>query len=142
MEYYQILRNLREDNDLTQNEIREYLHLGKNTYSNYENGLREIPFSLVIELSKKYRVSLDYIAGLTADKGGLHKNSKEEQEVLKLYNQLTEKNKGKAEILLSQLLKKQDSKETESGQEQKVKKYENNISISQRDNGKVNIKNK
>lgn len=142
MEYYQILRNLREDNDLTQNEIREYLHLGKNTYSNYENGLREIPFSLAIELSKKYGVSLDYIAGLTTDKGGLHKNSEEEQEILKAYNKLTEKNKGKAELLLSQLLKKQENKDPDSEQEQKIKKYENNISINQRDNGKINIKNK
>lgn len=139
MEYYQILRNLREDNDLTQNEIRDYLHLGKNTYSNYENGLREIPFTLVRELSKKYGVSLDYIAGLTSDKGGLHQNSEEEQNILEMYNRLTEKNKGKAEILLSQLLKKQENKEQE--REKETRKYENNISIN-KNNGKINIKNK
>lgn len=139
MKYYQILRNLREDNDLTQNQIRDYLHLGKNTYSNYENGTREIPFTLVIELSKKYGISLDYIAGLTKDKGGLHKNTEEEQNVLEIYNKLTEKNKGKAEILLSQLLKKQENKEQEI--ETEKRKYENNISIN-KNNGKVNIKNK
>ena len=43
MEYYQILRNLREDNDLTQNDIRDYLHLGKN------NGIDSILSELVID---------------------------------------------------------------------------------------------
>lgn len=139
MEYYQILRNLREDNDLTQNQIRDYLHLGKNTYNNYENGTREMPFTLVIELSKKYGISLDYIAGLTEDKGGLHKNSEEEQNILAMFNKLTEKNKGKAELLLSQLIKKQEKKGQET--ETETKKYENNISIKQ-NKGKININNK
>lgn len=142
MYIYQRLKDLREDLDLKQKDIAKIINTTANYYGDYEKGKRDIPTSRMVLLADYYKVSMDYITSRTNDKGGLHKNSKEEQEILKLYNQLTEKNKGKAEILLSQLLKKQDSKETESGQEQKVKKYENNISISQRDNGKVNIKNK
>ena len=108
MQYYQILRNLREDNDLTQKDISRVCYLGKNTYYNYENGNREMPFSLVIELAKIYKVSLDYIAGLTNDKGGLHTNSSEEQYILNLYNSLSERKKGKAEEKLEQLVRQQE----------------------------------
>ena len=58
------LRALREDNDLTQKEIADYLHIKQNTYSQYENGKRAIPFERVVALAKYYNVSLDYIAGL------------------------------------------------------------------------------
>jgi len=139
VEYYQILRNLREDNDLTQNEIRDYLHLGKNTYNNYENGTREMPFTLVKELSKKYGVSLDYIAGLTNDKGGLHKNNKEEQELLDGFNKLSNVDKGRILGILQSLL---EQKETPLKRESEKEKLKQNISIKQINNGKVNIRNK
>lgn len=63
--YYPRLRDLREDKDLTQNELVEILGMHKTTYTNYEQGKREIPFSLAIRLAEFYNVSLDYIAGLT-----------------------------------------------------------------------------
>lgn len=62
MAYYRRLRDLREDHDLTQKQLVEYLHMHKTTYTNYEQGKREIPFDLVIKLAKLYNVSLDYIA--------------------------------------------------------------------------------
>lgn len=111
MEYCQILKNLREDSDLTQKNISEKYYLGKNTYYNYENGKREMPFKLVIELAKLYKVSLDYIAGLTRDKGGLHEIKSEERYILDLYNNLSEKRKGKAELYLEQLSKQQAKEE-------------------------------
>ena len=40
------------------------LGLNKTTYTNYEQGKREIPYTLVIRLALTYNVSLDYIAGL------------------------------------------------------------------------------
>ena len=64
MAYYPRLRDLREDRDLTQQELVEILHMHKTTYTNYEQGKREIPFELVIRLAKFYNVSIDYIAGL------------------------------------------------------------------------------
>ena len=64
MAYYPRLRDLREDRDLTQTQLVEILHMHKTTYTNYEQGKREIPFELVIRLAKFYNVSTDYIAGL------------------------------------------------------------------------------
>lgn len=64
MAYYRRLRDLREDHDLTQNQLVEILNMHKTTYTNYEQGKREIPFELVIKLAKIYDVSLDYIAEL------------------------------------------------------------------------------
>ena len=65
MAYYRRLRDLREDHDLTQNQLVEKLHMHKTTYTNYEQGKRDIPLSVAIKLAKFYEVSLDYIAGLT-----------------------------------------------------------------------------
>lgn len=65
--YYRRLRDLREDHDLTQTQLVEILGMHKTTYTNYEQGKREIPFSLVIRLAQLYNVSLDFIAEFTDD---------------------------------------------------------------------------
>ncbi len=59
------IRDLREDKDLTQKQIAEYLHIKQNTYSQYENGQRQIPINFLIALAKYYNTSTDYILGLT-----------------------------------------------------------------------------
>ena len=65
MAYYPRLRDLREDADLTQDALVKILDMPKTTYTNYEQGKREPPFSLIIRLAVMYNVSIDYIAGLT-----------------------------------------------------------------------------
>ena len=65
MQYYPRLRDLREDMDLTQDQLVKILKMHKTTYTNYEQGKREPPFELIIKLAKFYNVSTDYIAGLT-----------------------------------------------------------------------------
>ncbi len=65
MAYYRRLRDLREDMDLTQDDLVKILGMPKTTYTNYEQGKREIPFSLAIRLAKFYNTSLDFIADLT-----------------------------------------------------------------------------
>ena len=55
------LKDLREDSDLTQKEVAEMLHIRQNTYSQYENGHRQIPIPLLIKLAEYYGVSVDYI---------------------------------------------------------------------------------
>lgn len=62
------IRDLREDHDLTQKQIAEYLHIRQNTYSQYENGQRQLPIDTLIALAKFYNTSTDYILGLTSDK--------------------------------------------------------------------------
>ena len=71
MAYYQRIRDLREDNDKTQQELAEYLGTSSQHYGKYELGNAEIPFERAIMLAKYYNVSLDYIAGFTNNKRGL-----------------------------------------------------------------------
>ena len=68
LEYYQILKNLREDRDIKQSEIAKLLGTSQSYYAQYENGKRPIPFERVMQLAIFYGVSLDYIAGRTNKK--------------------------------------------------------------------------
>lgn len=64
MEFSQRLKDLREDKDLSQDEIAKVLGTSQSYYAQYENGKRELPFSRAILLAKFYNVSLDYLAGI------------------------------------------------------------------------------
>lgn len=68
------LKDLREDEQLKQEDIAKQLSISQQQYSLYETGKREIPLSMCIILSKFYNVSLDYIAGLTNNKAGIGYN--------------------------------------------------------------------
>ncbi|MBQ6902240.1 MAG: helix-turn-helix transcriptional regulator [Oscillospiraceae bacterium] len=61
------LKDLREDRDIKQKDIAEYLHIKQNTYSQYENGQRQLPIDILIKLSEYYNVSTDYILGISKD---------------------------------------------------------------------------
>lgn len=74
MYYYQRLKDLREDRDLKQSEIANYLGMKQPQYSRYESGQREIPLHIAIQLAEFYGVSLDYIAGLTSKPIKLNKD--------------------------------------------------------------------
>ncbi len=65
MLYYPRIRDLREDADLTQDQLIQKLGMHKTTYTNYEQGKREPPLEFIVNLAKFYNVSIDYIAGLT-----------------------------------------------------------------------------
>lgn len=62
------LRDLREDHDLLQKEVADYLNVSQVAYSYYEIGKRMIPFELLIKLAEYYHTSVDYILGLTNKK--------------------------------------------------------------------------
>ena len=59
------LRDLREDRDLSQCAVADYLHIRQNTYSQYETGHRQIPLELLIQLSEFYNTSVDYLLVIT-----------------------------------------------------------------------------
>ena len=61
------LRDLRDDHDLTQTELANYLHLRQSTYSQYENEQRQIPLETLIALARYYHTSVDYILELTEE---------------------------------------------------------------------------
>ena len=62
--YVRIIRDLREDADLTQSQVAEILGTSQTMYARYERGASEMPIRHLITLSKLYRVSTDYILGL------------------------------------------------------------------------------
>lgn len=62
---YHRIRDLREDHDLTQTEIAKILNMSQTGYSQYEIGKNDIPTKILIELSKYYGTSVDYLLGLT-----------------------------------------------------------------------------
>ena len=59
------IRDLREDNDLTQHQIATLLDISQSTYSRYENGELEIPIQTLIKLASHYDTSIDYLVNLT-----------------------------------------------------------------------------
>lgn len=65
--YFKRLYDLRNDNDLTQQKVADYLMCNRQVYARYERGLREIPVSMLIKLADLYGTSVDYILGRTDD---------------------------------------------------------------------------
>ena len=65
------IRDLREDNDLTQSQIAKILGCTQQTYSRYESGEITIDIHSLIKLAKYYKTSLDYLVGLTNQKNKL-----------------------------------------------------------------------
>ena len=65
MRKYERLRNLREDLDMTQAQVGEYLHISQRSYAHYEAGTRDIPTEILIELANLYQVNLDYLVDRT-----------------------------------------------------------------------------
>ena len=61
--YFRRLRDLREDHDRTQAQLSKMLFCAQQTYWRYENGVSDIPVSLLIKLADYYQVSLDYLVG-------------------------------------------------------------------------------
>ena len=62
---YPRIRHLREDHDLHQEDIARLLHISQATYSRYESGALDIPSQSLITLAQYYKVSVDYLLGLT-----------------------------------------------------------------------------
>ena len=59
------LKALREDRDITQRTLSDYLNIRQNTYSQYENGQRQLPIDTLIKLADYFATSPDYILELT-----------------------------------------------------------------------------
>lgn len=72
------LKDIREDRDLTQQQIANFLHIKQNTYSQYENGKRQLPVDTLIALARFFGTSTDYILGLTDENNQQQINPKKE----------------------------------------------------------------
>ena len=62
------IRDLREDNDLTQETLANYLNVKQNTYSLYERGNVALTAETLVKLARYYKTSVDYLLGLTDNK--------------------------------------------------------------------------
>lgn len=60
---YKRIKELREENHLTQKQVADILEMQLTQYRRYENGERPVPFDFMVKLADYYEVSLDYIAG-------------------------------------------------------------------------------
>lgn len=65
--YLKRIYDLREDHDLTQKAVAEYLGIQPNVYRRYEKGLRDFPLEVLMKLADFYKVTLDYLVGRTDD---------------------------------------------------------------------------
>lgn len=108
MSYYQRIKDLREDNDLRQEDTAKIFNMHKTTYCRYEQGISTPTLDIVVQLAKYYKVSIDYIAGLTNDKGGLHQISTEEAQIISKYNALSDIRKGRVLQILDMLTEEQE----------------------------------
>jgi len=62
--FFHRIHDLRIDNDLSQQQVADYLMCNRQVYARYERGIREIPVSMLIKLAKLYNVTVDYILEL------------------------------------------------------------------------------
>ena len=63
MACYKRIRELREDSDMTQKQVADYLGMKQPQYNRYERGFRDIPTAVLIALADLYKTSTDYILG-------------------------------------------------------------------------------
>lgn len=62
------IRDLREDADLSQQEVADLLNVSQTTYSRYESGVLDIPWKSLVKLAQFYHTSVDYLVGLTKER--------------------------------------------------------------------------
>ncbi len=70
------IRDLREDNDMSQAEMAKLLKCSQQTYSRYESHTTEIPLESLIFLAEYYKTSTDYLLGITNQKEPYPQNGK------------------------------------------------------------------
>ena len=66
--FFRRIGDLRIDNDLTQQQVADFLMCNRRVYARYERGIREIPVSMLIRLADFYNTSVDYLLGRTDEK--------------------------------------------------------------------------
>lgn len=71
MYIYPRFRDLREDMDLKQEDVAKILQTTQTQYSRWERGAQEMPLHHAITLAQFYKVSMDYITGLSNNKRGV-----------------------------------------------------------------------
>ena len=108
MGFYQRLKDLKEDADLTQKQVAELIGVSMNHYGKYERGETDIPLEKAIILAKFYDVSLDYLAGLSNQKKSM--SIKDQVALVTMYRSLDAHNQNRISENIVQLLEQQRKK--------------------------------
>lgn len=82
--FFKRIHDLRVDNDLRQKDIASMLKVNVNTYPHWESGMFEIPIEMVDKLSKFYNCSIDYLTGLSNERGSFIKKFNNEELFIRL----------------------------------------------------------
>lgn len=109
MSFYQRLKDLKEDADLTQKQVADIIGVSTNHYGKYERGETDLPFEKAIILAEYYNVSLDYLAGKTNRKDCLSDKqySDDINRILQLYTKLSNVNRARIEERMEEMLENQ-----------------------------------
>ena len=107
MGVYQRIRDLREDADYTQKQVADKLYMHLTQYRRYENGESELPLNIAVNIANLYKVSLDYIAGISLNKNGLTESSLNirETQLISEFRMLKEFDQGRILERIEMLLK-------------------------------------
>lgn len=82
MKYNERIKEIREDHSYTQQQVAGWLNVGQRTYCDYESGKTRIPIDSIIILAQRYNVSMDYITGVSNQKGHFPGNQSVRKPVL------------------------------------------------------------
>ncbi len=110
MAFYQRLKDLKEDADITQKQAADLIGVSMNHYGKYERGETDIPFEKAIILANYYNVSLDYLAGRTNIKNPISDKS-QLLKIAELFKQLNSINRNRIEERMLEMLENQNKKD-------------------------------
>ena len=106
MDFMSRLFELREKADMKQNELAEMLNLKSSAISKYEKGLTQPSLSSVSKMTEIFKVSSDYLLGLSSIKNPYSKETftPKESELIARYRSLTAENKIRIDERISAML--------------------------------------
>lgn len=110
MAFYERLKDLKEDADITQKQAADLIGVSMNHYGKYERGETDIPFEKAIILANYYNVSLDYLAGRTNIKNPISDKS-QLLKIAELFKQLNSINRNRIEERMLEMLENQNKKD-------------------------------
>ena len=110
MAFYQRLKDLKEDADITQKQAADLIGVSMNHYGKYERGETDIPFEKAIILANYYNVSLDYLAGRTNIKNPISDKS-QLLKIAELFKQLNSVNRNRIEVRMLEMLENLNKKD-------------------------------
>lgn len=96
--FFKRIHDLRVDNDFKQRDIAKMLNVNCNTYPHWESGMYEMPIEMVDRLSKFYNCSIDYLTGLSNERGNFNKEYSFEEMFIRIKKLRKDNHLSQAEI--------------------------------------------